>query len=357
MKQRYSTDYTRWSDTVYIPDDEATKEEETDKRKEVEKKQNEEFEKVNKEWCDEVKGDIKEREKYINEREEDAKSLRMKGNKLFKGQKYHEAMSKYSEALKIAPYNMYILTNMALVHQNLNCFEKSVDYCNRAIHVDPKCTKAIFLRHKAFLFLRNENNAMADLMRCVDLHPESKVFNQAYQKLSSQIQYEKLDAEVAIIEHETCYTPSATEDFANTPLVSLDQILFIVTTKSGESNHALMVKQQCQYLNKCKFLFETHGLSLSIKDVFPGTSLDPEASLFHFFVTNKLCKCQIACAYMRRSGYMNNLVDYLKLVLQIAKGVWNNKERCHALSLTTMLFKVICSDPGTRLFVANDVRF
>lgn len=110
----YSSDYSRWSESQYIPDDNASKEEELEKRLVKEKRELERFEEVNKEWCQELEKDMKKREQKQMKIKASATSLRLKGNKLFKEQSFNEALKVYYKALEIDPYSINILTNIAI---------------------------------------------------------------------------------------------------------------------------------------------------------------------------------------------------------------------------------------------------
>ena len=357
MRERYNSDYSRWGDKVYTPDDEATKEEEEQQNRLIEKQQNEEFEKANKEWCDQVKDDMKRRELCVKEKEQRALSLRVKGNKLFRRKKYSDALAKYCEALRLDPHNIYILTNLVLVHEKMNSWEEAIEYCNRAIHVDSSSTKALYLRHKALLHLNNEQSALDDLNRCINIDPENKDFVQSVAKLSSKLQNDAVEKEVrSVIDKrfklklkssiEECNSSREFESF------KLEHILFTVTTEKGDPMHSLMIEKQCQIMNECISAFKTHGLGWKARDARIILSDEIDTTLFKAFVSNKLCKCKIACAYMRSSGYMSELLQQLQEVCQSYENC-ASKEKYDVIEIINMIVRVMEADEATRPFVTE----
>ena len=88
------------------------------KEAEEDKKKNEAFEKSNKEFCDMFSKDMEERSKAIKEKDKNCDSLRIKGNKLFNKKDFHGALAQYMDAMKLRPYDIRIIMNIAQV-----CFQ------------------------------------------------------------------------------------------------------------------------------------------------------------------------------------------------------------------------------------------
>ena len=55
---RYSSDYNRWNDSSYVPDDPASKLEAEEAEKKKEEEENAKFEARNSEWCNAMKDDM-----------------------------------------------------------------------------------------------------------------------------------------------------------------------------------------------------------------------------------------------------------------------------------------------------------
>ena len=82
---------------------------------EEDKRKNEEFENANKEFCDGVLSDMKEREKMVKKKKVSADTLRLKGNDFFKLKDFRTSITNYMDALKISPYDSKTLLNVAQV--------------------------------------------------------------------------------------------------------------------------------------------------------------------------------------------------------------------------------------------------
>ncbi|HIP36130.1 MAG TPA: tetratricopeptide repeat protein [Crocinitomix sp.] len=87
---------------------------------------------------------------------------------LLKGNYYHtigeldNAKASYEEAYKLNNQSPVVLTNMAAVMIDKSKFEEAVQYCDKAIELDPTMTEAYFNRGIANEMLRKTNEACAD---------------------------------------------------------------------------------------------------------------------------------------------------------------------------------------------------
>lgn len=69
-------------------------------------------------------------------------SFRLKGNELFRENKFSEASFEYTEGLEQEPYNSILLFNRAACRFKLGQFEKAVEDCTAALVLRPSYTKA-----------------------------------------------------------------------------------------------------------------------------------------------------------------------------------------------------------------------
>ena len=146
LVDRYSLDYNRWNTSKYKPDDPATKEEEEVEQKNKDDAAAANFEKVNSEWCGEMKEDMAKRNASRDKRDSEANALRLKGNISFQKKDYKRAHDQYMEALHSTPYKTNLLTNIAICHTKLAMWEDGLEFCDRALHVDKTCVKALSRR-------------------------------------------------------------------------------------------------------------------------------------------------------------------------------------------------------------------
>ncbi|XP_019154062.1 PREDICTED: TPR repeat-containing thioredoxin TTL1-like [Ipomoea nil] len=71
---------------------------------------------------------------------------RIRGNDLFKSERYTEACAAYGDGLRLDPSNSVLYCNRAACWYKLGQWEKSVGDCNQALHIQPKYTKALLRR-------------------------------------------------------------------------------------------------------------------------------------------------------------------------------------------------------------------
>ncbi|KDP32526.1 hypothetical protein JCGZ_14729 [Jatropha curcas] len=71
---------------------------------------------------------------------------RARGNDLFKSERFTEACSAYGEGLKLDPSNSVLYCNRAACWFKLGLWERSIDDCNQALHIQPNYAKALLRR-------------------------------------------------------------------------------------------------------------------------------------------------------------------------------------------------------------------
>nr|XP_016443778.1 PREDICTED: TPR repeat-containing thioredoxin TTL1-like [Nicotiana tabacum] len=71
---------------------------------------------------------------------------RARGNDLFKSERYTEACAAYGEGLRLDSSNAVLYCNRAACWYKLRQWEKSVDDCDQALHIQPNYTKALLRR-------------------------------------------------------------------------------------------------------------------------------------------------------------------------------------------------------------------
>ncbi|OWM88601.1 hypothetical protein CDL15_Pgr002368 [Punica granatum] len=71
---------------------------------------------------------------------------RARGNDLFKSERFTEACSAYGEGLKLDPSNSILYCNRAACWFKLGLWERSIEDCNHALHIQPNYWKALLRR-------------------------------------------------------------------------------------------------------------------------------------------------------------------------------------------------------------------
>jgi tetratricopeptide (TPR) repeat protein len=71
---------------------------------------------------------------------------RIRGNDLFKSERFTEACSAYGEGLRLDPSNSVLYCNRAACWFKRGLWERSIDDCNQALSIQPNYTKALLRR-------------------------------------------------------------------------------------------------------------------------------------------------------------------------------------------------------------------
>ena len=93
--------------------------------------------------------DMKERNRKKAKKEESSNISRLKGNRFFKQKDYSTALTYYADALKVLPYDLSTLMNIAQVKIKLNELEDAIEFLSRVLYLDENHVKA--LSRKAFV--------------------------------------------------------------------------------------------------------------------------------------------------------------------------------------------------------------
>ncbi|XP_013368213.1 PREDICTED: sperm-associated antigen 1 [Chinchilla lanigera] len=103
--------------------------------------------------------------------EEMFKALKEEGNQHVKNKNYQDALSKYTECLKINSKECGIYTNRALCYLKLCHFEEAKRDCDQALRLDGGNVKAHYRRALAHKGLQNYQESLTDLHRVLLLNP------------------------------------------------------------------------------------------------------------------------------------------------------------------------------------------
>jgi len=146
IHDRYSSNYSRWSELSYVPNDEATQEEFKLQDREKEKRNHEKFEQANSKFCESVEKDIHERVKRDSMQQLKVNSIRIKCKNLVRSGQHHEAFVTYTSSIMldtvdslaiINPHDTEsartIFLNMAVCRAAMKDWAGTIEFSNRSL--------------------------------------------------------------------------------------------------------------------------------------------------------------------------------------------------------------------------------
>lgn len=94
---------------------------------------------------------------------------RVRGNDLYKSERYTEASSAYAEGLRLDPCNAILYCNRAACWFKLGMWERSIEDCNQALRFQPSYTKPLLRRAALNCKVLKETVLSIDYFRLVKL--------------------------------------------------------------------------------------------------------------------------------------------------------------------------------------------
>jgi hypothetical protein len=141
-------DYSRWEEWLKNPDDPVSREMLALAEEKMQEDKNDEFERNNPGFCAAFRADMAKRRETTETREQTAAKLKEKGNRAFAKKLVRRALHCYEEALELKYDMVPVLTNIAQCHLRLKQYDDCLEFCNRALYVQPGNVKALSRRAK-----------------------------------------------------------------------------------------------------------------------------------------------------------------------------------------------------------------
>ena len=195
LRDRYSMDYSRWDS--WEPEDPVTMEERLKKEEEEDKVRNSEFEKANPDFCEGVLKDVANRNKKKKEETENANIRRLKGNNFYKLKDYSTALVQYFDALKIQPYDVKTLCNIAQTHIKLDQLSDANEFLDRVLYLDPKHAKALSRRATLLEGENRPEKALDMVRRALLVDSDNSDLQRQERMLTVQISEKSAEARIA----------------------------------------------------------------------------------------------------------------------------------------------------------------
>jgi stress-induced-phosphoprotein 1 len=123
--------------------------------------------------CREAQNAMKKQEEegYLDEAK--AEESRLKGNKLYEEQKWMDAITDYTEAIKRNPKNHKTYSNRAACFSKLMDWQRALDDCDMCLKLDPTFVKAYIRKGKVQQFLKQYHKALQTFEEGLKLDPKA----------------------------------------------------------------------------------------------------------------------------------------------------------------------------------------
>jgi stress-induced-phosphoprotein 1 len=109
------------------------------------------------------------------------------GNKLFKEQKYPEALAHYSEAVKRNPGDHRAYSNRSACYTKLAAWAEGLKDAERCLELEPGFSKGYSRKGAVLFFMKDYDKAMAAYQQGLELDPENEELREGVQRCVSTI--------------------------------------------------------------------------------------------------------------------------------------------------------------------------
>jgi len=168
-----ANDYSRWDRWLTDLDDPIAREQKLKLKEKQNAKDMSEFEARNAEWCAQMRKDMDKRRDAAEAKEKRCARLRKEGNEHYKRKRFQRAVLFYHECLKLCPFDVAVLTNIAQCQWKLRDVEQTIEFASRALFVEPNHVKALCRRAAALSASEQFDRAVEDLDRASVAAPDN----------------------------------------------------------------------------------------------------------------------------------------------------------------------------------------
>ena len=292
IKERFSCDYSRWSDSSFRPDDPVTIEENERKQKLEEQDNLAKFEANNKEFCAKFHDDMERRQTMVEQSAKRAATHRLHGNRLFWSKKYEGALECYKKALKEDPYTANILTNIALTYSKLQQWRDCLEFSSRALHLDKTCLKAHIQCAKAYFELGQIDEADSQMKLALQFHPLNTDLITYNDSLQNDILERKTTEAISKLRANLADTDTSQHDQSYWDKLSLHAAAEDIGDDWLDANFLAL-------------------LDRALDSIIDSSNNSIQEQQYHLIISF-VSKSTILRGYIRLCGYLETLCKYLK---------------------------------------------
>lgn len=123
----------------------------------------------------------------------EADTYKQKGNNFVKLQDYDNAIHFYTKAIQLYDKDPLYHSNLALCYLRKERYNDCISECNAALKLSPTLSKAFFRRAQAYECLSENQSAIDDMMRVIELEPKVIAHKRDLERLQKRLNSDSIE--------------------------------------------------------------------------------------------------------------------------------------------------------------------
>lgn len=123
----------------------------------------------------------------------EADTYKQKGNNYVKLQDYDNAIHFYTKAIQLHDKDPFYHSNLALCYLRKERYNECISECNAALKLSPALSKAFFRRAQAYECLGENQSAIEDMIRVIELEPNVVAHKRDLERLQKRLNSDSIE--------------------------------------------------------------------------------------------------------------------------------------------------------------------
>lgn len=123
----------------------------------------------------------------------EADIYKQKGNNFVKMQDYDNAIHFYTKAIHLYDKDPFYHSNLALCYLRKERYNDCISECNAALKLNPTLSKAFFRRAQAYECLSENQSAIEDMLRVIELEPNVIAHKRDLDRLQKRLSSDSIE--------------------------------------------------------------------------------------------------------------------------------------------------------------------
>lgn len=123
----------------------------------------------------------------------EADTYKQKGNNFVKLQDYDNAIHFYTKAIHLYDKDPFYHSNLALCYLRKERYNDCISECNAALKLNPSLSKAFYRRAQAYECLSENQSAIEDMMRVIELEPNVIAHKRDLDRLQKRLSSDSIE--------------------------------------------------------------------------------------------------------------------------------------------------------------------